>query len=69
MNELFDTLFVLILTLNLFALCNGRLLSVIKLVAAQGILLGLLPLFMHERLRSCPRPRRYLSRASSFRAS
>ncbi len=50
MNELFDTLFVLILTLNLFALGNGRLLSVIKLVAAQGILLGLLPLFMHERL-------------------
>ena len=50
MNELLDTLFVLILTLNLFALGNGRLLSVIKLVAAQGILLGLLPLFMHERL-------------------
>ena len=50
MNELLNTLFVLILTLNLFALGNGRLLTVIRIVAVQGILLGLLPFFMHERL-------------------
>jgi hydrogenase-4 component E len=50
MNDLLNALFVIILTLNLFALGNGRLLSVIRIVAAQGILLGLLPLLMHEHL-------------------
>lgn len=50
MNELLNTLFVLILTLNLFALGNGRLLTVIRIVAAQGILLGLLPFLMHDHL-------------------
>ncbi len=50
MNDLLNALFVIILTLNLFALGNGRLLSVIRIVAAQGILLGLLPLLMHAHL-------------------
>lgn len=48
MNDLLNALFVLILTLNLFALGNGRILSIIKIVAAQGILLGLLPLMIHR---------------------
>jgi hydrogenase-4 component E len=50
MNDLLNALFVLILTLNLFALGNGRILSIIKIVAAQGILLGLLPLLIHREI-------------------
>ncbi|MDP2791493.1 MAG: hypothetical protein Q8O15_07000 [Rectinemataceae bacterium] len=50
MNDLPNSLFVIILTLNLFALGNGRILSVMRIVAAQGVLLGLLPLLMHEHL-------------------
>ncbi|MCX7024242.1 MAG: hydrogenase [Spirochaetes bacterium] len=50
MNDVLNALFVLILTLNLFALGNGRILSVIRIVAAQGVLLGILPLLMHEHL-------------------
>ena len=50
MNEILNALFVLVLILNLFALGNGRILSVIKLVAAQGIILGILPLFIHGSL-------------------
>lgn len=46
MNELLNAVFVLILTLNLFALGNGRILSVIRIVALQGILLGLLPVMI-----------------------
>lgn len=49
MNDLLNALFVLILTLNLFALGNGRILSVIRIVAAQGVILGILPLLQHER--------------------
>jgi hydrogenase-4 component E len=50
MNEILNALFVLVLILNLFALGNGRILSVIKLVAAQGIILGILPLLIHGKL-------------------
>lgn len=50
MNDLLNAIFVLILTLNLFALGNGRILSIIKIVAAQGILLGLLPLLIHREI-------------------
>jgi hydrogenase-4 membrane subunit HyfE len=50
MNELLNAIFVIILTLNLFALGNGRLLSVIRIVAFQGILLGILPLLIHSHL-------------------
>ena len=50
MNELLNAVFVIILTLNLFALGNGRLLSVINIVAMQGILLGCLPLLIHPHL-------------------
>lgn len=50
MNELLNALYVIILTLNLFALGNGRILSVIRIVAAQGILLGILPLLLEPDL-------------------
>lgn len=50
MNELLNALFVLVLILNLFALGTGRILSVIKIVAAQGVILGVLPLLMHAHL-------------------
>lgn len=50
MNEIVNTLFVLVLILNLFALGNGRILSIIKIVAAQGVLLGILPLLLHSHL-------------------
>jgi len=50
MNELLNALCVIILTLNLFALGNGRILSVIRIVAAQGVLLGLLPLVLEPNL-------------------
>jgi hydrogenase-4 component E len=48
--ELIDALLVLILVLNLFALGNSRIQSVIRIVAAQGALLGLVTLLMHDRL-------------------
>ncbi|HPS43876.1 MAG TPA: hypothetical protein PK542_05245, partial [Treponemataceae bacterium] len=50
MNEILNALFVLVLILNLFALGNGRILSVIKIVAVQGVLLGIIPLFIHAHL-------------------
>mgnify|MGYP005836890427 CR=1 FL=1 len=50
MHDILNTLFVLILTLNLFALGNGRILSVIRIVAAQGLILGIIPLLMHRTL-------------------
>jgi len=48
MTDLMNALFVVLLTLNLFALGNGRILSIIRIVAAQGVLLGVLPLLLHE---------------------
>ncbi len=50
MNDILNGLFVLILILNLFALGNGRLLSIIKIVAFQGILLGIIPLLLHHHI-------------------
>jgi hydrogenase-4 component E len=48
MNEIINALFMLVLILNLFALGNGRILTTIKIVAAQGVILGALPLLMHS---------------------
>lgn len=48
MNDILNALFMLILTLNLFALGNDRILSIIRIVAAQGVLLGIIPLLMHS---------------------
>jgi hydrogenase-4 component E len=50
MIDLINALLVVLLVLNLFALGNSRIQSVIHIVAAQGALLGLITLLMHERL-------------------
>jgi hydrogenase-4 component E len=49
MPDLINALLVVVLALNLFALGNSRIQSVIHIVAAQGALLGLITLLMHER--------------------
>jgi len=46
MTNLLNTLLVVVLMLNLFALGTNRIVSVIRTVAIQGTLLGLLPLFL-----------------------
>jgi hydrogenase-4 component E len=50
MVDLINALLVIVLVLNLFALGTSRIQSVIRIVAAQGALLGLITLLMHERL-------------------
>jgi hydrogenase-4 component E len=50
MKEICNALYVAILALNLFALGNSRIHSVIRIVAAQGVVLGILPLLMEPRL-------------------
>jgi hydrogenase-4 component E len=50
MVDLINALLVIVLILNLFALGNSRIQSVIRIVAAQGALLGAITLLMHERL-------------------
>ena len=47
MTNLLQTILVLVLVLNLFALGTSRILSLIRTVALQGALLGLLPLLLH----------------------
>ena len=48
MTQLLNSILVIVLMLNLFALGTSRIVSVIRTVAAQGALLGLLPLLLHE---------------------
>lgn len=48
MNNLLNSLLVMVLMLNLFALGTSRIVTVIRIVAAQGALLGLLPLLLHQ---------------------
>jgi hydrogenase-4 component E len=50
MNPLLNALLVVVLALNLFALGTSRLVTVIKIVSLQGVLLGLIPLLMEEHL-------------------
>ncbi len=50
MIELLNALLVIVLVLNLFALGNSRILSVIHIVAVQGALLGGIPLLLHSTL-------------------
>ncbi|OHD36578.1 MAG: hydrogenase [Spirochaetes bacterium GWF1_31_7] len=50
MNEFINVLFVIILILNLFALGNSRILTIIRIVALQGIILGALPLFIEHHI-------------------
>jgi len=47
---LLNALLVIILVLNLFALGTSRILSVIRIVAAEGVLLGALPLLLYESI-------------------
>lgn len=47
MSNLLNALLVLVLVLNLLALGTSRILAVIRTVALQGALLGLLPLLVH----------------------
>ena len=51
MASLLNAILVVVLGLNLFALGTSRILSVIRIVAAQGAMLGLLPLLVHEHVR------------------
>lgn len=48
MTNLLNSILVIVLMLNLFALGTNRIVSVIRTVAIQGALLSLLPLFLHE---------------------
>jgi len=50
MTNILNALLVVILMLNLFTLGTSRIQSIIRTVAIQGILLGILPLVAHERL-------------------
>lgn len=45
---LFNSLLVMVLLLNLFALGASRIHTVIRIVALQGVLLGSMPLLVHE---------------------
>jgi hydrogenase-4 component E len=54
MSSLLDPLLVVVLLLNIFALGNSRIPSVIHIVALQGALLGLLPLLVHEHVGLSP---------------
>lgn len=50
MTNLLNTVLVIILMLNLFALGTSRILTVIRIVAIQGVLLGVIPLLIHKHL-------------------
>mgnify|MGYP000927265173 CR=1 FL=1 len=50
MTNLLNAVLVLLLVMNLAALGTSRILAVTHIVAAQGVLLGLIPLLVHEHL-------------------
>jgi hydrogenase-4 component E len=50
MHNLLNSLLVLVLVMNLFALGNSRLNTVIRIVAGQGVLIGMVPLLLHTHL-------------------
>ena len=50
MIDLLNTILALLLVMNLFVLGTSRIYAVIHTVAAQGILLGMLPLLIHHHL-------------------
>lgn len=52
MSNLLNSLLVMVLMLNLFALGTSRIASVIRTVAMQGALLGALPLVLHGHASS-----------------
>jgi hydrogenase-4 component E len=50
MTNLLNAVLVILLVMNLFALGTSRILAVIRIVGAQGILLGVVPLILHHHL-------------------
>lgn len=50
MTNLLNTVLMILLVLNLFTLGTSRILAVIRIVGLQGVLLGLLPLMIHDHL-------------------
>lgn len=50
MTNQLNALLILVLVINLFALGTSRILAVIRIVALQGALLGLLPFLVHENI-------------------
>ena len=52
MSNLLNSLLVIVLMLNLFALGTSRIASVLRTVAMQGALLGALPLLLHGHASS-----------------
>lgn len=50
MTNLLNAILVIVLVMNLFALGTSRILAVIRTVAAQGVLLGIIPLLAHKHL-------------------
>ncbi|MDO9082661.1 MAG: hydrogenase, partial [Humidesulfovibrio sp.] len=50
MTSLLNTILVVVLVLNLFALGASRIHSVIRIVAAQGAILGVIPLLVSKHL-------------------
>ncbi len=50
MHSLLNALLVVVLALNLFALGTSRIITVIKVVSLQGLLLGVMPLLIEEHL-------------------
>jgi hydrogenase-4 component E len=50
MTQVIDVLVILVLALNFVALGVSRIRSVINAVAAQGVLLGVLPFFVHPEI-------------------
>ena len=50
MTEILNGLLMLILVLNLFCLGTSRIVSIIRIVAIQGVLLGIIPLLLHTHL-------------------
>ena len=50
MTDLLNAILVIILVMNLFVLGTSRINAVIRTVATQGILLGIVPLMIHKHL-------------------
>ena len=50
MPDLLNAILVVVMILNLFALGSGGILTAINVAAAQGVLLALVPLLLHDRL-------------------
>lgn len=54
MASMLNAILVVVLVMNLFALGTSRIRALIRMVAAQGALLGLLPILVHEHLGVTP---------------